>query len=579
MRDHGKTFDIQGVAKAFGEAFDARGFTDAFRSALDFRNTRRSFTAGVRHGAEQLTRQARWAGAAVRARARRDDLVHGQLLLQRLLADMAGGGGAAAKALREIRDLMRPYNPRIDAIPDDHLPGLVKRIIEDLKQPAARAEDFPGAVGRALAEAQDRAAELDFAEAAQVLDAALAKTEAKDQERGRGRAALLAERGRIARLQLRYHEAAGFYQQAAGAVAFEVPLAWDYMLDAAYAYYAQGEEFGDNPALTEAIALYRSALTLVPREQVSLDWAVTQNDLGNALGVLGERENDTARLEDAVAAYRAALEEWTRERMPLRWATTQNNLGTALQSLGEREGGTARLEEAVTAYRAALEDSTRERIPLTWATTQNNLGTALQALGERQNDTARLEEAVAAFREALTQSTRERVPLDWAATQNNLGNALSRLGERESGTARLEEAVAAYRAALEESTRERVALAWATTQNNLGTALQALGERQSGTARLEEAAASYRAALEETTCERAPLEWAMIQNNLGTALEALGKRESGATQRARFEEAIGAFDAALAVFLESGAAWRAEICRANRQRAVELLEKKNAARS
>ena len=63
--------------------------------------------------------------------------------------------------------------------------------------------------------------------------------------------------------------------------------------------------------------------------------------------------------------------------MPLDWATTQNNLGNALFRLGERESGTARLEEAVAAYREALKEYARERVPLDWATTQNNLGNAL----------------------------------------------------------------------------------------------------------------------------------------------------------------------------------------------------------
>ena len=49
-----------------------------------------------------------------------------------------------------------------------------------------------------------------------------------------------------------------------------------------------------------------------------------------ALRRSGERESGTARLEEAVAAYRAALEERTRERVPLDWARTQNNLGNAL---------------------------------------------------------------------------------------------------------------------------------------------------------------------------------------------------------------------------------------------------------
>jgi tetratricopeptide (TPR) repeat protein len=90
-------------------------------------------------------------------------------------------------------------------------------------------------------------------------------------------------------------------------------------------------------------------------------------------------------LGQAVAAYRAALEERTRERVPLDWAMTQNNLGNALFTLGEREGGTARLEQALAAYRAALEELTRERVPLDWARTQTNLGTALSTLGERES--------------------------------------------------------------------------------------------------------------------------------------------------------------------------------------------------
>ena len=70
-----------------------------------------------------------------------------------------------------------------------------------------------------------------------------------------------------------------------------------------------------------------------------LDWAMTQNNLGNALSTLGERESGTARLEEAVAAYRAALEERTRERVPLDWAMTQNNLGNALQGWASGRAG------------------------------------------------------------------------------------------------------------------------------------------------------------------------------------------------------------------------------------------------
>jgi hypothetical protein len=49
------------------------------------------------------------------------------------------------------------------------------------------------------------------------------------------------------------------------------------------------------------------------------------------------------------------LDVGQRDRVPLDWAGTQNNLGNALFRLGERQCGTARLEEAVAAYNAALE--------------------------------------------------------------------------------------------------------------------------------------------------------------------------------------------------------------------------------
>ena len=422
----------------------------------------------------------------------------------------------------------------------ERLVEIASRYKELLIQVDARPEDEPE-VARLKAAAREALETGDLDQA----DALLAEVE-QLQDSALDRLALEAaatrvQRGEIALTRLRYREAAAHFAAAAGRLPpGQEEQALAYLDQEADALYRQGEEFGDNAALVDAIARYRALLDRRPRERVPLDWAMTQNNLGNALLTLGERESGTARLEEAVAAYRAALEERTRERVPLDWAMTQNNLGIALSTLGERESGTARLEEAVAAYRAALEEWTRERVPLAlghdpeqpgqralrrlgsgraarrawrrrsrptarrsrsgpasasrshWATTQNNLGIALWTLGERESGTARLEEAVAAYRAALKEWTRERVPLDWAMTQNNLGTALWTLGERESGTARLEEAVAAYRAALKEWTRERVPLDWATTQNNLGNALQTLGQRESGTARLDEAVAAYR---------------------------------------------------------------------------------------
>jgi tetratricopeptide (TPR) repeat protein len=222
-------------------------------------------------------------------------------------------------------------------------------------------------------------------------------------------AAFLAQEARVDDLQLAYRSAAAKYAEAASLVApFDTEQQWRFPLAQAGELLKQGDEFGDNGALTEAIDIYQQCITLVPRSERPRQWATTQNNLGDALIRLGERESGTARLTEAVAAYRNALQERTRERAPLEWARTQMNLGTAFLRLGERESGTARLEEAVSAYREALPELTRERVPLDWAKAKICLGFALWRIGEPESGTARLEEAAAAYREAWQEQTRQR---------------------------------------------------------------------------------------------------------------------------------------------------------------------------
>ena len=101
---------------------------------------------------------------------------------------------------------------------------------------------------------------------------------------------------------------------------------------------------------------------------------------------MGRRESGPERLKQAVHAYTEALKERTRERVPLDWATTQNNLGNALATLGERESGTERLEQAVHAYTEALLEFT----PMSryWKITQDARVRALVLLRERRAEPA-----------------------------------------------------------------------------------------------------------------------------------------------------------------------------------------------
>lgn len=164
-----------------------------------------------------------------------------------------------------------------------------------------------------------------------------------------------AARGELAMTQTDYRAAAVHFGRAAElADGLEADRQNRFLHERAHALYMQGTERGDNAALGEAIDAWRDLLNRQPHDRVPLEWAMTQNNVGNALLRLGERESGTAKLVEAVTAYRKALTEYTRDRGPLDWALTKNNLGIALERLSERESGTAKLEEAVAAYREAL---------------------------------------------------------------------------------------------------------------------------------------------------------------------------------------------------------------------------------
>ena len=348
---------------------------------------------------------------------------------EKLAAQVAREKGVEIAPLRAILLKMGEAGVREEDIAkrlDDKADELLK-----LREEIARLRQGPAELASFAQQAQALIDKGDFDGARTALAAGRAAARTLREQSTLHEVEFLAQEAKVDHLQLAYWPAAGKYAEAASLIAaLDQQKQWGFVLAQANELYSQGDEFGDNAALADAANIYRNGLLLVPRSQLPLDWATTQNNLGNALSTLGGRESGTAKLDEAVAAYREALTERTRERVPLDWAAAQNNLGAALKVLGERESGTAKFDEAVAAFREALKEWTRERVPLQWATTQNNLGIALRALGERESGTAKLDEAVIAYREALKERTRERVPLQWARTQNNLMAVEKLLSER-----------------------------------------------------------------------------------------------------------------------------------------------------
>lgn len=335
-----------------------------------------------------------------------------------------------------------------------------------------------------------REGELD--EADRLLDEVIELDEKAQDKKALSIAKNWAQKAELAKLRLRYRDAAGFYSCARKRVPTTHPdRKAHYGKLQADILYAQGLEFADTEALREAVNLYQSLIAETDRETNAETWARLQNNLGNALNHLGIRDNNEMHLQASIKAFRAALVVNTKESKPLLWAGTQNNLGIVLRDLGMRNDCRKTLEDARDAYREALSVYMPDNEPASWAMTQNNLGVALQNIAEKADDLDQLNEAIAAYKNALKLRTRETWPLQWAATQNNLGTALKSLSDMTDDTSKLEEAIAAYEQVLQERARKRVPLDWALTQNNLAFALKKLGQIKGSRSELANARAAF----------------------------------------------------------------------------------------
>lgn len=382
--------------------------------------------------------------------------------------------------------------------------------------------------------------ELDAARA--LIGAARTRLKEARLVAAREEATLLADEAQVDMLALRYRDAAAKYAEAGELVAFEAGAVIRCIERRANALLMQGEEFGDNAALVEALTPLNALVEAASRLHDPVHWARRLTDLGYGLAALGRRERGTGRLEEAVGVYRLALEELSRDGAPEAWATAQNNLASTLVLLAERNGDLDLLEEAIAALRATLEVRTREQSPREWADAQQNLGHALLTLGDRRNDTAMIQQGLSAFERALEGRSRDAQPLRWAMAMNSVAAARTVLAARLQDPSLLELSAEAYRATLTVNTRARAPLEWAATNNNLAGTLRQLGVLRHDPAVLEEAIGLFRAALDEFARERVPLEWARIQGNLGVTFNLLAL-ETGAVEP--LEESVTACRASL----------------------------------
>ena len=207
-------------------------------------------------------------------------------------------------------------------IPPERLAAKLVEIAERFKDLQGTASAQPGddpKIAALKADAQKAVDAGELAKASELLADVVAEQTRSLDRLAVNAADTYARLGDISLTRLRYAEAATHFANAAAV--FPPNSAHEgkrigYLAREASALYLQGSEYGDNAALRSAIERRRRLIELNPRERVPLDWAMTQNNLGIALGTLGERESGPARLEEAVAAFREAERKDARARAP-----------------------------------------------------------------------------------------------------------------------------------------------------------------------------------------------------------------------------------------------------------------------
>lgn len=281
--------------------------------------------------------------------------------------------------------------------------------------------------------------------------------------------------------------------------------------------------YPDNKALEKAIEHYISLASDEVNVDPDSNAAVTDNFIYTR-GNYEQRRYSSNVLESAMETFEATLTDDLRQQSPLDWAVTQNSLGNILAALGQSKREADLYQASITCFNNALEIVSQETSPLAWAASKANLGTALQALGRQEADSKLLNKSIDAYTEALLEYSRKETPEEWSAVMLQLGAAFHIYGSLLKGNRTFQKSVVAYKNALAELDADNHALELTATHNNRGAVLHHLGESEENSERLEEAIRAYETALTVSMEQQLPFHLSvLIRVNKATANSVLAE--------------------------------------------------------
>lgn len=267
--------------------------------------------------------------------------------------------------------------------------------------------------------------------------------------------------------------------------------------------------YPDNKALERAMAHYKSLASDDVNTSPDNTAAVTDNFIYTR-GNFEQHRYSTNVLESAKETFEAALTKEMQQQSPLDWATTQNSLGNILAALGQHNKKADFYQAAMACFNNALEVYKQDANPLEWAATQYNLGTVKQALGRQESDSKLLKKSIDAYTDALLVWSRKETPEEWSSAMHQLGVTFHTYGCLLKGNRTLQKSVIAFKNALAELDADDYALELAATHNNRGAVLHNLAESEDNAERMEEAIRSYETALTVCMEQQLPFHLAVL---------------------------------------------------------------------
>ena len=321
----------------------------------------------------------------------------------------------------------------------------------------------------------------------------------------------------------------------------------------------------DTNQFEKSIDEYNEILNIISDSKNPNEYAITQNNLGNAYLKLADFQNIELNTLNAINAYQKAINIYKKDNIyTIEYAEAQNNLGKAYLNLADVRDKESNSEKAIIAFNEALEIFIKEKYPIDYVVAQNNLGESYFNLADIRDKENNSEKAIIAFNETLEIFTKENYPIDYVIAQNNLGESYLNLADIRDKENNSEKAIIAFNETIKAAqetlnvyTIESHPINFAIIQITLGNAYLNSAKIQDQKNNNENAIIAYLEGLKIFTIESYPLYYAMVQTNIGHAHNNLQKvygytPDDTQNKADQYNKAIAAYNEALKIYTIDG---------------------------